>query len=455
MKRSLSSSVLILLAGLSCSKRVTQAGGLELMLMSDLPASDLNKVHLEISQETAPGEWHKVFDRDAFVHDPAEISLPSTASIEAGDSPNQGALIVFTGLYGDEEVVQRVVQTEVPTDRVAELKMLLTVPCVGKVMACPVGESCQPQTGECISNKVDSSTLPTYGAADESPGTDLTGGPTGAGGSALAGGGGPAENGGGGPADAGGPTSGGAGRAPGGPIGCLDLLHADGSHPMIPKAFVTSDLLSDFEGAPNDVITAVTPGGHWFSYDLNPEYHNLYSSMFTPQPGDWTVENPGHGGTGNAVHTTGRLNMGTRGTPTAADHWEAGVGFSLGGAAPGAPASSSETWVLPTDVSAYAGISFYAKSSERTAISVQFATTANDPSYCGCAAQSRCAEHTSVITNVAPDWTQYTVRFADLRQPANFGVIPFYSSGLLTIKFASNSNIPQFDFWIDDVTLIH
>src|SRR6476659_7234362 len=101
--------------------------------MSDVPASDINKVHLEISQETAPGVWHKVLDRDAFVHDPSEISLPTTASIEAGESPNQGALIVFTGLYGDQEVVRRVVQTQVPTNRVAELKMLLAVSCLGKL----------------------------------------------------------------------------------------------------------------------------------------------------------------------------------------------------------------------------------------------------------------------------------------------------------------------------------
>src|SRR5258706_14265753 len=112
MKRSLSSSVLILLAGLSCSKKVTQAVGLELILMSDLPDSDLDQIHLEISQETAPGVWHKVFDRESYV--PKEVTLPSTASIAAGESPNQGAQITFTGLRGGEFVVQRVVQTQVP-----------------------------------------------------------------------------------------------------------------------------------------------------------------------------------------------------------------------------------------------------------------------------------------------------------------------------------------------------
>ena len=169
--------------------------------------------------------------------------------------------------------------------------------------------------------------------------------------------------------------------------------------------------------------------------------------MFTPQPGDWAVESPGHGGTGNAVHTKGQLYM-----STASVYWEAGVGFFLAAPAQGFPASN--TWVRPTDVSAYSGISFYAKSSQRSAISVQFATTDNDPHYCGCSDHG-CAEHSFVVTNVAPDWTQYTVRFSDLRQPANFANVPFYSPGLLSIKFADNGNIPQFDFLIDDVTLIH
>ena len=105
----------------------------------------------------------------------------------------------------------------------------------------------------------------------------------------------------------------------------------------------------------------------------------------------------------------------------------------------------------PIDVSAYAGISFYAKSSIGSGISVQFAT-ANTGSYCYCVESNNCTEDTSVIFDVAPDWTQYTVRFADLNQPANF---PFYSGGLVTIKFASNGTVPYFDFWIDDVRLIH
>jgi len=429
---------LILLAGLSCTRKVSQEGGLELMLMSDLPTTDLTRVHLEISQESAPGEWHKVFDREQLV--PGEVSLPTTASIEAGHSPNQGALIVFTGQKESVEngqrvvrtLVQRIVQTQVPTDRVAELKMLLTVTCVDMVTACNVGESCQPNSGTCGPNKVDSSSLPTYGTADESPGTDLTsgfppgagGGPTGTAGASL------------GKAGAGGSPNGppGAGGSP----GSAGAGHATGCAGPAPFR-ITSDVLSDFEATPSDLVRDVSQPGHWFSYDRNPEYHNLYSSVFTPDPGDWTVESPGHGGTGNAVHTTGRLNM----VHVPAPHWEAGVGLSL--------ATSGNNEATPIGVSEYAGISFYAKSSLGSAISVQFATV-NTGSYCYCVASNNCTEDTLVITNVAPDWTQYTVRFADLLQPANF---PFDSRGLVTIKFASNGSIPYFDFWIDDVRLIH
>jgi len=337
---------LVLLAGLSCTKKVTQAGGLELMLMSDFPVTDLTRVHLEISQESTPGVWHKVFDREQLV--PQEVSLP------------------------------------------------------------------------------------TYGTADESPGTDLTSGfPPGAGG---------------GPTGTAGASLGkaGAGGSPNGPPGAGGSPGSAGAGPATgcagPAPFrITSDVLSDFEATPSDLVRDVSQPGHWFSYDRNSEYHNLYSSVFTPDPGDWTVESPGHGGTGNAVHTTGRLNM----VHVPAPHWEAGVGLSL--------ATSGNNEATPIDVSAYAGISFYAKSSLGSAISVQFATV-NTGSYCYCVASNNCTEDTLVITNVAPDWTQYTVRFADLLQPANF---PFDSRGLVTIKFASNGSIPYVDFWIDDVRLIH
>src|SRR6266567_2763700 len=113
MKRCLLPSLLVWLAMPSCFKNITQAGGLELILTSDLPASELTRMHLKVSQEITPGVWHKVFDRDAWV--PQEVSLPTTASIAAGDSPNQGALIVFTGSTGpngDHDIVERVVQTQ-------------------------------------------------------------------------------------------------------------------------------------------------------------------------------------------------------------------------------------------------------------------------------------------------------------------------------------------------------
>ena len=184
--------------------------------------------------------------------------------------------------------MQRIVQTQVPTDRVAELKMLLTVPCVDMVTACNVGESCQPNSGTCGPNKVDSSTLPTYGAGGESPGSDLTGGgSTGFGGNAgefvgTAGFGGDVAM---TRPDAGSPLgAGGISTGTGPPPFCVNT---------ITKGVVVSDLLSNFEGNPSpatipggDIVTGVNPTGRWFSYT------DFTGSMITPATGAWMCRKP-------------------------------------------------------------------------------------------------------------------------------------------------------------------
>ncbi len=151
----------------SCSAHVKSSGGLELIIASDglsAPA-DFDDVRLEISQQTSSGSWNLVFSQDYRV--PQDTTLPTTFAIAAGTSPHEEALIRATAFDGaGQPVVLREVQVGVPTDRVAELWLVLARACAGQV-ACGAGESCQPDTGACGSEVVDVSTLPTYVAGDE------------------------------------------------------------------------------------------------------------------------------------------------------------------------------------------------------------------------------------------------------------------------------------------------
>ena len=86
--------------------------------------------------------------------------------------------------------------------------------------------------------------------------------------------------------------------------------------------------------------------------------------------------------------------MHVRGTlpPNGPTQIGAGVGFSLSDSMPGGPATGSGMVTRPTDLGAYAGISFYSKGSSGTSMYVQFATMENDPSYCYCTSKGDCGE---------------------------------------------------------------
>jgi hypothetical protein len=153
------------MAAVSCSKDVTQAGGLEVIVATNLQESAFDQVHLEISQETGPGEWNKLVDRTALV--PSEVTLPTTASIAAGSASDQKALIRVSALAHGQVLVERVAQVQVPRDRLVQFPMLLAARCVGQLGFCSEGESCQPDTGKCGSNVVEPTNLPPYVPGNE------------------------------------------------------------------------------------------------------------------------------------------------------------------------------------------------------------------------------------------------------------------------------------------------
>jgi dienelactone hydrolase len=153
----------------ACSGKTTQAGGLELILNAQglRAGADFDSVQVLVEKQTSAGPpviWSTLADVKHLV--PVEIGLPTTFSIEAG-SANDEARISVTALLGVKPVVRRVVQLQVPTNRVAELLMVLSQSCAGKVDACGQ-ESCQPSTGACGSNQINASDLPDYRSGDES-----------------------------------------------------------------------------------------------------------------------------------------------------------------------------------------------------------------------------------------------------------------------------------------------
>jgi hypothetical protein len=158
-----------------CSGKVTQAGGLELIISSDMatPAS-FDTVHVDIEQEAPDGGWRQPPLLGQYYVIPSQMTLPTTIAIVAGSSADQEVLITVTGLRGGlagQDIVQRVIQTQVPSDRLAELPIVLAAVCAGK-LDCPVGDSCQPASqgnavaGNCGANEVIETELPAYRVGD-------------------------------------------------------------------------------------------------------------------------------------------------------------------------------------------------------------------------------------------------------------------------------------------------
>ena len=156
---------------------------------------------------------------------------------------------------------------------------------------------------------------------------------------------------------------------------------------------------------------------------------------------------------GSALHVVG---TGFAGGVASATVWGAGVGVALGGASTGGLAGAVNPPVMPTDLSAFKGLTFMAKSSMMSDVVVQIGNPSTDPSYCTCQAASLCyTGHSKAVTAIAADWTKYTVLFSELAQPTYvMAPVPFDPTAALTINFASNGPVAMFDYWIDDITFI-
>ena len=155
---------LAVVGGTSCTAKQTSPGGLEVIVATDLETpQSFDTISVHISQQTASGGWNTLLNESRPV--PAEVRLPAMYSIEAGSSPDQEALIQVIAIKDGVTLVERDVQLQVPTTRVAELPIVLSAVCVG--VACPSGESCDPKSSACRTDIVVTSTLPTFEPGDQ------------------------------------------------------------------------------------------------------------------------------------------------------------------------------------------------------------------------------------------------------------------------------------------------
>jgi hypothetical protein len=168
-------AVLVAFAELAaCSGETKQAGGLELVLATDMSVpSSIDSLHVEISEQAGQGTWNLLFKNDLPLRTPA--SLPTTISIAAGTSPNEVARVEVTATKDTKPLVYREIEVEVPVARVARLDVLISSACLGQLKivggvamtVCPdSAQSCQPDTGRCGYSMVDPKTLPDYMPGD-------------------------------------------------------------------------------------------------------------------------------------------------------------------------------------------------------------------------------------------------------------------------------------------------
>jgi formylglycine-generating enzyme required for sulfatase activity len=153
----------------------TPANGLELIVAAEglTAPADFDDIHLEISEQS-DGGWDAVLERDYIL--PPTV-LPAAFTLEASDASEVVLISVtaFKGGASGQPVVQRTVQVQVPSDRLADLWLVLARACEGRVVvtgaegepmsSCPSGESCQPDgalAGQCGSNMINATLLPTY-----------------------------------------------------------------------------------------------------------------------------------------------------------------------------------------------------------------------------------------------------------------------------------------------------
>ena len=167
------------------------------------------------------------------------------------------------------------------------------------------------------------------------------------------------------------------------------------------------------------------------------------------------VEPRGADGTGSALHVVG---TGFAGGVASATIWGAGVGVALGGASTGGLAGAVNPPVMPTDLSAFKGLTFMAKrldderrgradAGTRTTESLVLHLPGREPLL----HRALQGGHRALPL---PGRSTPSSSPSSPSPPYVMAPVPFDPTAVLTINFASNGPLPMFDYWIDDITFI-
>lgn len=201
-------------------------------------------------------------------------------------------------------------------------------------------------------------------------------------------------------------------------------------------AIAPGNMIDDLDDADDAILPLGGRAGYWFAYnDMTP------GGQMKPAPdGDFLPEACGPSGKGHCVHVTG----------TGFRDWGAGVGFYLN--APGIGAAAPR----PYDASRHRGIAFWARGNVPVRLSIPVAGVfpVEEGGTCVWPAdpnsREQCHDTHGALVRLTPEWRQFVVPFADLRQ-AGFGkVVPWDSTKLMDVQFDVGRNL-SFDISIDEI----
>lgn len=139
-------AILTMTLGFACSSSTKPAAGLEVIISTNMQApQDFDNLEVKVSQTTMGVPGAALFDTTDAV--PNAVTLPTSVSIAAGHSSDQGARIVVRALKGSMVIVERTAQVQIPTDSLLELQLFLSADCAnvscGALTTCITGGRCQ------------------------------------------------------------------------------------------------------------------------------------------------------------------------------------------------------------------------------------------------------------------------------------------------------------------------
>ncbi|APR77992.1 Hypothetical protein A7982_03339 [Minicystis rosea] len=219
-----------------------------------------------------------------------------------------------------------------------------------------------------------------------------------------------------------------------GPLGCIpDGAPANGGTAAAVSATDAKrcgpdGMLDDAEDENNQIALNKGRSGYWYTFG------DKAGSTIAPAAGGTFAMSPG-GANGSkfAAHISGKVGTG--------DVVYVGMGFNFVD-----PKG-------PHDLSAYKGISFWAKSNSPTRVRVKLPDGNTDPEGKVCTA---CFNDFGMDLELTPTWTKYTIPFGSASQLAGWGA-PHPASVERTkmygVQWQVNTPGAAYDVWVDDIEL--